>query len=329
MNPILITGAGGYIGSVLTRMLLEQGREVVAVDRFLFGRDTLPPEGGGLKVIETDIRALEESIFQGVAAVIDLAALSNDPAGELDPKKTWEINHRARVRLARLAKTAGVQRYILPSSCSVYGFQDGVLDESSPANPLTTYAKANLEAERGVLPMADEHFTVVAIRQATVYGFSYRMRFDLAVNGMVKGLVKNGKIPILRDGTQWRPFVHVKDTSRAMIALLKADAGLVNGQIFNVGTDHQNVQIMPLAETVAKAIGMRCDYEWYGEPDHRSYQVSFRKIHEKLGYQTLYGLHDGAVEVYEALKRGALDADDPRTITVQWYKHLLAEGVAL
>ncbi len=329
IRKILVTGAGGYIGSVLTRMLLERGYEVLALDRFFFGRDTLPGEGNGLQVVQADIRSLEQDSFLGVDAVIDLAALSNDPSGELDPEVTWSINHRARARVARLAKEAGAKRYILPSSCSIYGFQEGVLDETSPVNPLTTYAKANYKAEQDVLPLADDTYCVVVIRQATVYGFSHRMRFDLAVNGMVKGFLKNGRIPILRDGSQWRPFVHVRDTSRAMIMMLEAPRETVSGQIFNVGSDDQNVQILLLAEMVAGAIGVPFEYEWYGDPDHRSYQVSFRKIHEALQYETKFGLQDGAAEVYKALQLGTLDADDPKTITVQWYKHLLEQGVVL
>jgi nucleoside-diphosphate-sugar epimerase len=329
VKKVLVTGAGGYIGSVLARMLHEQGHSIVAVDRFFFGREALPAEDERLKVIRADTRTLDEASFAGVDAVIDLAALSNDPAGELDPRKTWEINHLARARTARLAKQAGVERYILPSSCSIYGFQTGILDETSPVNPLTTYAEANLAAERDVLPMADNRYCAVVIRQATVYGFSYRMRFDLAINGMVKGFFKAGKIPILRDGTQWRPFVHVKDTSRAMMTLLEAPADLIRGQIFNVGSDAQNVQIKPLAEMVARAIGVPFEHEWYGDPDHRSYRVSFRKIHDILGYQTTFTPENGAVDVYDALKKGTLDPDDPRTITVQWYRHLISQGEQL
>jgi nucleoside-diphosphate-sugar epimerase len=323
MKRVLVTGAGGYIGSVLTRLLLEAGYNVIALDRFFFGRQSLPEEESRLQLVQDDIRWLDGSVFNDVEAVIDLAALSNDPAGELEPEKTWEINHQGRARIARLAKTAGVRRYILPSSCSIYGFQEGLLDETSSVNPLTTYAKANLKAEQDVLPLANDAFCVVVIRQATVYGLSPRMRFDLAINGMVKGLLKNGKLPILRDGTQWRPFVHVRDTSRAMIALLQAQASLINRQIFNVGSDAQNCQIMPLAETVANAIGMPFQYEWYGLPDHRSYRVSFKKIEKTIGYKTLFTPADGAREVYEALKQGALDADDPKTMTVEWYKRLM------
>ncbi|TMI78009.1 MAG: SDR family oxidoreductase [Bacillati bacterium ANGP1] len=323
MSSLLVTGAGGYIGSVLTRMLLEHGDSVTAVDRFFFGRQTLPPDDGRLRVIEGDIRTLQQAELRGIDAVIDLAALSNDPAGELESEKTWAINHAGRVRIATLAKQAGVPRYILPSSCSVYGFQEGLLDERSPVNPLTTYAKANRQAEGDTLALADAGFCVVVLRQATVYGLSPRMRFDLAINGMVRGLFKQGKIPLLRDGTQWRPFVHVRDTARAMMLMLEARPERVNAQIFNVGSDDQNCQIMPLAKTVAEAMGIRFDYEWYGLPDHRSYRVSFQKVREAVGFHPACSPSDGAREVYEALRSGAVDPDDPRTITVGWYKHLI------
>jgi nucleoside-diphosphate-sugar epimerase len=320
---VLVTGAGGYIGSVLVPMLLGVGYRVIAVDRFFFGRETLPDERPDLDVLVQDIRRLEPQVFEGVGAVIDLAALSNDPSGELDPEKTWAINHRGRVRVATLAKAAGVARYILPSTCSVYGFQEGLLDETAAVNPLTTYAQANLQAERDVLPLADASFCAVVLRQATVYGLSARMRFDLAINGMVRGFFKNGKIPILRDGTQWRPFVHVHDTAQAMLRMLEADPRLISGQIFNVGSDDQNVQIMPLAQTVAEAIGVPFAFEWYGDPDHRSYRVSFDKIRRVVQYSPSYGPSDGAREVYDALRASRVDPDDPRTITVRWYRHLI------
>lgn len=329
MTTVMVTGAGGYIGSVLTRLLLEQGYRVFAIDRFLFGRGTLPPEGDGLRVLEADIRGLELDAFEGIEAVIDLAALSNDPAGELNPEATWSINHRGRARVARLAKQAGSKRYILPSSCSIYGFQEGLLDEASPVNPLTTYAKANLAAEQDILPLASDDFCAVVVRQATVYGLSHRMRLDLAINGMVKGFFQNAKIPILRDGTQWRPFIHVRDTCRAMLILLEAAPESINGQIFNVGSDDQNVQIMPLARVVADAIGVPFAFEWYGDPDQRSYRVSFDKLRRVLTFATKQSPADGAQEVYRALQSGRLDADDPRAITVGWYRRLLQDGIEL
>jgi nucleoside-diphosphate-sugar epimerase len=149
------------------------------------------------------------------------------------------------------------------------------------------------------------------------------MRFDIAINGMVKGFVQNGKIPILRDGTQWRPFVHVKDTCRAMMLLLEAEDGTVNGEVFNVGSDDQNVQIMPLAQLVAEACELPFEYEWYGDPDVRSYRVSFDKISETLGYETLYSPKDGAKEIFDAIRSERVDPDDPRWITVKWYKHIM------
>lgn len=331
-GTILVTGAAGYIGSVLTPKLLDAGYRVRAVDRFFFG-PTLP-EREGLDLVRDDIRWMSPSNVDGVDAVIDLAALSNDPAGEMDPDKTWEINHAGRVRVAHLAKEAGVKRYILPSSCSIYGIQEGLVDERSPVNPLTTYAKANLEAERDILPLNDDDFTVVILRQATVYGLSPRMRFDLAINGMTKGMYQDGRIPILRDGTQWRPFVHVQDTTKAMLLCLEADKETVSGQIFNVGADEQNVQVLPLAETVADALEVPFEFDWYGSPDHRSYRVSFAKIKKTLGFEVDHSPGDGAREIHAAMRSGEADPSDPRTITVDWYRRLtedrdLQESVAI
>jgi nucleoside-diphosphate-sugar epimerase len=323
MRTVMVTGAGGYIGSVLTPALVDEGYRVLAVDRFFFGRDTLPLEGNQLRVVRTDIRWMDDSLFEDVFAVIDLAALSNDPAGEVEPEKTWEINHRGRARVAKLAREHGVQRYILPSSCSIYGFQEGILDETSPVNPLTTYAQANLAAEREVLSLAGSDLCVVVLRQATVYGLSPRMRFDLAINGMARGLFQSGVLPILRDGWQWRPFVHVKDTVRAMTMVLESPSELVNGEIYNVGCNDQNCRIMPLAEEVARAVGLDFKYEWYGFPDHRSYRVSFDKIDHALGFTPKFSPADGAREVYDVLQSGTVDPNDPKTITVQWYKTLM------
>lgn len=320
---ILVTGGAGYIGSVLTGLLLEAGHEVVVVDRFFFGPTLAHLEGrGGFEKVRADIRWMDPAVFEGIDAVCDLAALSNDPAGELDPDKTMEINFAGRARVANLARENGVGRYVLASSCSIYGFQGGLLDESSAPNPLTTYARANLEAERAVAELADSSFTVTTLRQATVYGLSRRMRFDLAINGMTLGLYQNGKIPVLRDGQQWRPMVHVKDTSQAFITVLQAPPDLVQGQIFNVGSADQNYQILPLAELVANATGLPFRYEWYGEPDDRSYQVSFDKIGDVLGYKTRYGPADAAPEILQALDQGQVQADS-RTRTVEWYKLLL------
>jgi nucleoside-diphosphate-sugar epimerase len=320
---VLVTGGAGYIGSILTRTMLEKGHEVTCLDRLFFGTEPIRDVKDRITLVKDDIRWFNPEILNGVDAVVDLASLSNDPSGELDPQKTLEINHEGRVRVATLSKKRGVKKYVLASTCSVYGFQEGTLTERSGLNPLTTYAKANVLAEKDVLPLADKSFTATAVRQATVYGFSPRMRFDLAINGMVLGFFKNGKIPIMRDGKQWRPFVHVKDTSNAFIRVLESDPEIVNGQIFNVGSDEQNVQVFDLANLVAEAIKLPFNYEWYGTPDKRSYKVSFAKIKKTLNYKTDFSPKEGAKEVYDALKEGKLNPDDPKTITVKWYRNLL------
>jgi len=322
MSRILVTGAGGYIGCVLVPMLLEEGYEVRALDRYFFGIERLA-EDERVEKVRMDTRRIVPEHFAGVDAVIDLAALSNDPSGELFQDATWQINHVARVNTAHLARRFGVSRYILPSSCSIYGFQDeGVIaDEASTPNPLTTYARANLRAEQGILPLADEAFCALALRQATVYGYSPRMRFDLAINGMTYGAWKTGKLPMMRDGTQWRPMVHVKDTAAAMCFMLKTDPDRIRGQVFNVGSDANNYQIKPLAERVAETVPRPVELEWYGDPDHRSYRVSFEKI-EALGYKATRVAEDGVAEIAGKLESGELDKSTD-TITLAWYQELM------
>lgn len=317
---ILVTGAGGYIGTTLVPMLLEKGYEVVALDRFFFGEELLQKHEK-LNLIYEDSRKISEDVFVGIDAVIDLVAISNDPSGELYQNQTYQINHESRARTAKLAKKMGVSRYILPSSASIYGFQekDFIADESSKTNPLTTYAKANEMAENDILPLADENFCVVILRQSTVYGYSPRMRLDLAINGMTYGAWKTGKLPLMRDGTQWRPMVHVSDTARAQIFMLTADKDKINGQIFNVGSDANSYQIKDLAEKVQQIVP-NVDVEWYGDPDMRSYRVSFNKI-ESLGYKAEKIAEDGIKEILEKLESGELEKT-VKTITLDWYKEL-------
>ena len=322
MKRILVTGAGGYIGTTLVPKLINAGYEVVAVDRYFFGSNLIENHKN-LSIVHEDSRKLGSSIFDGIDAVIDLVAISNDPSGELFGKVTFEINRDSRIRTAKLAKSAGVSRYILPSSCSIYGFQpEGVIaDETSATNPLTNYAKANMEAENGILPMADEAFTVVVLRQSTVYGYSPRMRFDLAINGMTYGAFTTRKLPLMRDGTQWRPMVHVDDTAEAQIFMLTADKGSINRQIYNVGSEKNNYRLSDLAERVANVVGEDIDITWYGDPDHRSYRVSFDKI-EALGYRAKFVAEDGVKEILTRLISGNLERTD-RTITLTWYKNLI------
>jgi len=321
MPRVLVTGAGGYIGTILVPTLLGHGYQVRALDRYFFGRSLLR-EDPRIEVVQEDSRRIRPEHLADTVAVVDLAALSNDPSGELFQKQTWEINCEARVRTASLAKEMGVKRYLLPSSCSVYGFQPNgnPVREESASNPLTTYAKANHAAEKAILPLADDRFCVVVLRQATVFGYSPRMRFDLAINGMTYGAWKTGVLPLMRDGSQWRPMLHVRDAAAAICFLLAKDAAKVNGQIFNVGANRNNYQVGPLAEIVIQCLPKEIRVDWYGDPDQRSYQVSFDKI-ERLGFQAEFGAKEGALEVYQALESGTLQKT-PQTITLDWYKEL-------
>jgi nucleoside-diphosphate-sugar epimerase len=319
---VIVTGGSGYIGSVLCPLLVEAGYQVRVLDRFFFGNTI--PDSEYIEKIKIDSRQIMQSHLSGAYAILDLAALSNDPAGELDPVKTLDINYRARRRLQELASDVGVERYLLASSCSVYGFQDGILDEDSTTNPLTTYAEANLKAEESALQLHAQgtNMAVTLFRQATMYGLSPRMRFDIAINGMTLGMWQNGSIPILRDGTQWRPFIHIRDTSKAFILALEAKREQVAGQRFNVGSNEQNYQIMQLGELVAEGTGKEFNFSWYGDPDYRSYQVNFDKVRNILGFTPDWTPLEGAREIAVALESGHVKADI-QTKTLAWYTELI------
>ncbi len=324
MQTVLVTGAGGYIGAVLVPKLLKEGYRVRAVDRFFFGKDKLTAQPN-LEIVTEDSRMLRDRHLNGVDHVIDLVSISNDPSAELFSDQTWAINHAGRVNCARLARDSGVKRYILPSSASIYGYQDEIVDEVSPTNPLTVYAKANEKAEQEILAIADDGFVVTALRQATVYGFSPRMRFDLAVNGMTYGCWKYGKLPLMRDGRQFRPMVHIQDSTDVMCLLLTFEPATINGEIFNVGSDENNFRIEDLANRVARAVtdktGRKIEIEWYGDADHRSYRLSFDKIRRRLNWKPQYSVERGVAEIIDALERGEIDRS-PETITLDWYQSL-------
>ena len=322
---ILVTGGAGYIGSILIERLLERGHKVKCLDRFFFGKETFEhvADNPNFTPIKDDVRWFNPKILGNVDAVIDMASLSNDPTGELDPSKTLDINYLGRGRCAKLAKKYGVPKYVLASSCSVYGFQEGMLSEETETNPLTTYAEANILAEKETLPLANSDFSVTVLRQATVYGLSYRMRFDLAINGMTYGVYENGELPIMRDGKQWRPFVHVKDTSDAFITVIEnEDKEKVNGEIFNVGSNEQNITISELAKKIIENANPEAKLKWYGDPDKRSYKVDFSKIAEILNYKSRHSIGEGVKEIYNALEKGEIKKTK-KTITLEWYKYLL------
>jgi len=302
-------------------MLIDEGYDVTVFDRFFFGRQSLEEISDRVRLVKGDIRWADSSILRGVDAVIDMAALSNDPVGELNPELTLDINYRARVRMAKLARKSGVRRYLLASSASVYGLKKRVCTETTRVHPLTTYAKANALWEAEALPLASRKFCVTALRQSSAYGISKRMRFDIAFNNMVLSMFKGERLPIMRDGSQVRPIIHLKDTARAFMTVLEADPELVNGQVFNAGSNDQNFQIFELARMAAKSVGVPFRYEWYGSPDFRSYTVSFDKIRTTLGFRPKFSPADGAREVFKGLTKGTIVPDD-KTVTIRWYKRL-------
>lgn len=318
---ILVTGAGGYIGCILVDMLLESGYKVRAVDRYYFGM-FLPQDDDRLEIVQEDVRKLTPEHFKGVDGVIDLAALSLDPTNKLFTDATLNINYEARVRTATMAKAAGVKRYILPASCSIYGKQDPdvIATEETPADPLSTYSKSNWLAEQGTMKLADDDYCVVAARQSTVFGTSPRMRFDIAINSMTLGAFETGRIRLMRDGTQWRSWVHVKDTARAMIFMLEADAAKVNGEVYNVGSLSCLAQLKPLAELIAKKVPRDVEIEWYGDADIRSYRTSFDKV-EALGFRSEISIDEGIEEICEALGNGQIKRT-PQCINQEWYQTL-------
>lgn len=324
MARYLITGAGGYIGSLLVEEALGAGHQVVALDRFFFGEDALSDflAEPGFSLVKKDIRDVVAADLEGIDAVMDLAALSNDPSGDLNPDLTTQINYRGRVHVAEVAKQVGVKRYILASSCSVYGFGESAnLCEKSPTQPLTEYARSTLEAERNALALADDGFCVTAMRNATVFGLSRRMRFDLVVNTMTKAAVETGKIMVTGGGEQWRPLVHARDVARAFLNIAGQPPKKVSGQAFNIG--RSNEQIRALAFTVRENLPFPVEIEVAGESaDKRSYNVSFDKARKVLGFEPEFDVAFAVREIYEAIKTGAVDVGE-RTVTVSWYRHLL------
>ena len=320
----MVTGAGGYIGTQLVKDLLSQGHTVKAVDRLFFGIEPLNEFMGNksFEILKKDIRDLEVKDFKDIDVVCDLACLSNDPAGEIDPQLTFDINRDGRVHVARMAKKAGVKKYIISSTCSVYGTgNEPNLNEKSATNPISVYAKSTLEAEQINLSLNDNNFSVTSLRNATVFGLSNRMRFDLVVNLMTLSAFQKGRIIVMGGGLQWRPLVHVSDVARAFIAVIDASVSKVNNEIFNVGLS--NFQIRNLAYIVRETLPIKIEIDIApDDADKRDYNVGFEKIKDVLKFQPVTGIEFGVKEIYSSLISGKVDTST-KTITVQWYKNIL------
>ena len=308
---VLVTGCDGYIGMVLTKKLLKNGFDVVGLDTGYYrngwlvnGNEKLPA------VISKDIRQVTAKDLEGVDVVIHLAELSNDPLGKLDEKLTYQINHLGTAKLARVAKKAGVARFVYSSSCSVYGASNAVLDETSLTNPQTAYAKCKLLNEAYLLKLADATFTPVILRNATVYGVSPRMRFDLAINNLSGIAFTTNEIKMESDGTAWRPFVHVSDVADAMIAAAIAPKSKVGRQIFNIGSSNSNYQIKDVARIISE-VYLGCKITLNSSvTDTRNYIVSFKKAEKTLpGFKPQKSIKPGVIELIRVFKKIDLTKD--------------------
>jgi len=313
-------------------MLLGAGHEVVGVDSDLFRRSTFTPGIHDVPDVCLDLRDLERKHLDGFDAVIHLAGLSNDPLGDMNPQLTHDINHTASVRLARLARDAGVSRFFYSSSCSSYGASgEKLVDETAELSPITAYAVSKVRVEADVARLADDRFSPTFLRNATAYGVSPRLRFDLVLNNLVAWAATTGRVHIKSDGTPWRPIVHIEDISRAFLAALSAPRDVIHNQALNVGHSDENYRIRDLAEIVREVVpGSRIEYAKDGGPDERCYRVDFAKISRLLPeFKPRWNARRGAEELYAAYRKAGLsvaDYEGPRFKRIDHLKQLMAEG---
>lgn len=332
---IFVTGDTGYIGSVMVPMLIEAGFDVTGLDSDLFAQCVLYPQHPlqcAARHIRMDIRDVTARDLEGHDAVFHLAALSNDPLGDLNPAWTYEINHLGTVHLARMAKQAGVPRFVFSSSCSTYGAAGAApVTETADFNPVTHYGASKVLAERDLAALADDQFSPVYLRNATAYGLSPRLRFDLVLNNLVAHAVATGRIHIKSDGTPWRPLAHIEDITRAFIAAALAPRERVHNQAFNIGRRAENYQVRQIAEIVAQVVpGCVVEYAPGGEPDKRSYQVDFAKVARQLPeFQPRWTARLGMEQLYDAYTRIGVSLSDfegPRFRRIDLLKQQLASG---
>ena len=329
---VLVTGHHGYIGAVLVKLLSKTPHEVVGLDSDFFAHNRFVGEVHDVPTLHKDLRDVERRDLTGFDAILHLAALSNDPLGDLNPRLTYEINHLATMRLATFAKQAGVKRFLFSSSCSMYGAAgSSMLDEDAPFHPVTPYAESKVFVENELGVLASPNFSPVFLRNTTAYGVSPFMRFDVVLNNLVAWAVTTGNIRIQSDGTPWRPLVHVEDICRAFLAALVAPQETIHNQAFNVGITEENYQVRDLAEIVRETVpGCKIEYSPDGGPDPRSYRVDFSKIKNHLpGFAPQWNVRRGARELYDACLQANLkweDFDGPRFKRIIHIRKLLSSG---
>jgi nucleoside-diphosphate-sugar epimerase len=330
---VLVTGHNGYIGCALVPILQRARHEVVGLDNCLFEHCTLGPDVSPVEFIRKDVRDTEIHDLEGFQAIIHLAGISNDPLGDLNPACTYEINYRASVRLAKLAKRAGVERFLFSSSCSNYGAagSEAIPTEEAAFNPVTPYGESKVLVERDLSQLADQDFTPVFLRNATAYGFSSRLRGDLVLNNLVGWAYTTGMVRLKSDGTPWRPLVHIEDISEAFLALLEAPKDLVHNQAFNVGQTEENYQMRDLAIIVMDTVpGSKVTFANGAGPDKRCYRVNCDKILNTIpAYKPHWNAREGARQLYEAYKKFGLtlaDVEGARYMRIQHVKKLQTEG---
>jgi nucleoside-diphosphate-sugar epimerase len=315
---VLVTGNNGYIGTVMTRLLLNEGYEVTGLDNDLFEGSVFADESitGGISPIfylRKDLREIDVNDLKDVDAIFHLCALSNDPLGNFNPEITYEINHKGSVRLAKFAKQAGVKRFIFSSSCSVYGdSKEHIVDEGSEVNPITPYAISKVRAERDISKLQDSNFCPTILRSSTAYGLSPMLRFDLVVNNFVAWSFTQGTVLLKSDGTAWRPFVHIEDISCAFISVLNSSEDLVANEVFNVGKNDENYQIKQVAEIVKNIVpNSEIKYVEGAKSDKRSYKVKFDKIKSRITkFKPQWNISLGAKQLYNAYKKVGLLVED-------------------